>query len=137
MKIESIGQYLSKPKKYSRNIFICNCECRVYATSVALLLDRVMVKYEVEPNKVLHKTKLKKNNWDSQYWGKFKQVIELPSVFSKLDEKDFIIKTGFFTRDGVQMPFIHEISILNAQKYLLIKNQEDRKQKLSKINLNE
>ena len=35
------------------------------------------------------------------------------------------------------MPFIHEISILNAQKYLLIKNQEDRKQKLSKINLNE
>jgi len=133
MKIESVGHNLEKPKKYSRKLFICTCECRVY--SISLVLDRVMVKYEVEPNKVLSTIKLKKTQWGSyQYWGQFKQVIELPSVFSKLDEKDFIIKTGFFTRDGVQMPFIHEISILNAQKYLLIKNQEDRKQKLSQIN---
>jgi len=138
MKIKSIGLNLEKPKKYSRKLFICTCECRVYSTSTSLILDRIIVKYEVEPNKVLSTIKLKKTQWgNNHYWGQFKQVIELPSIFSKLDESDFIIETGFFKRDGVQMPFIHEISISNAQKYFLIKNQEDRKQKLSKINLNE
>lgn len=136
MKITSVGHNLKKPKNYSRHIFICTCECRIYSTSTALILDRVMVKYEVEPNKFLSAHKLKKNQWgSSQYWGEFKQVIELPSLFSKLDKSDFIIKTGYFERDNVQMPFIHEISILNDRKYFMIKNQEDRKEKLSKINL--
>ena len=135
MKIKSVGNNLKKPKKYSRNLFICTCECKIYSTSISHLLDKAIVKYEVEPNKCLSTYKLKKTQWGSyQYWGQFKQVIELPPVFSKLDEDDFIIKTGFFERDGVQMPFIHNISILNTKKYLLIKNQEDRRIKLSKIN---
>ena len=154
MNISSVGHSLKKPKKYSRNLFICSCECPIYSGNLRIIryqnygtrkqgipgrpwfLDRVMVKYEVEPNKVLYRPRLQKNQWGTpQYWASFKQIIELPTIFSRLDEEDFIIRIGYFTRDSVQVPFINEISILNLEKYLMIKNREERRKKLNKINL--
>jgi len=98
-------------------------------------IERVMVKYEVEPNRNLNYIpKLKKNQWASHsYWGEFKKIIELPPIFSKLNEDDFDVYTASFTRDGVQMPFIYEIRILNTNKYLKIKITEERRNKLLKI----
>lgn len=69
--------------------------------------------------------------------GEFKQVIELPKIFDKLNDDDFEIQIGFFTRDKVEVPFIYGISIVNIQKYQMIKIKEDRMKKLNKISSNE
>jgi len=139
MIIEKLGNK-GKPKNYSRNLLVCICQCII--TNNKIVIDRIMVKYEVEPNKdrisdygtYTPKINKGRNTWSSyQFWGEFKQVLELPQIFYKLEEKDFIIKTGYFTRDCIQMPFIYEIEIVNFQKYNNIKTKDDRRNKLRKI----
>lgn len=133
MKIFKIGTNLSKPKNYSRKDKICSCLCPIFFSNQ---IERVMVKYEVEPNKQQTNfiPKLKKNQWSTyEYWGEFKQIIQLPDIFSKLNEEDYVIKIGSFLRDNIQMPCISHIDIINTQKYLNIKNKEERRKKLVKI----
>jgi hypothetical protein len=128
------------PKNFSRKGKICSCLCPVLRMGdkkfFDILIENVIVKYEVEPNQTtsyIHHS-LKKNQWSTyEYWGEFKQVIELPEIFSKLDKEDYTIKTGTFTRDNIQMPCVAEILILNIDKYLKIKNREERRNKLNKI----
>jgi len=136
MKIVTLEKYYPTPKNYSRKITICSCQCPIVCTTLKeMKVERVMIKYEVEPNKEIHYIpKLRKNQWASySYWGEFKKVTELPPIFSKLNESDFVVKIGSFTRDGIQMPFICEIQILNTNKYLKLKQSIERKNKLLKI----
>lgn len=141
MKIVTIGNNLKyrnfgTPKNYSRKGKICSCLCRImYDQMLPNKIERVMVKYEVEPKKESsYIPKLKKNQWATyESWGTFTKIIELPKIFSKLDDEDYTIKTGTFTRDNIQMPCVAEILILNVNKYLNIKNREDRRNKLNKI----
>ena len=132
MKIRESGNSL-KPKNFSRKVFICSCQCVISCGSNAL--EYVTVKYEVDPNKELHYyAERKKSFWSTPHiWGKIKRIIELPSMFSKLDEEDFIVYTGYFRRDNVDMPFVSNIEIFNIEKYKKIKLQEQRKEKLSKL----
>jgi hypothetical protein len=128
-----------KPKNFSRKVFICSCQCTVLSRdltySTAVVYENVMVKYEVEPNKDLNYEELLNRKYWSQKisWGKFKKVVELPLIFSKLNEEDFIVYIGHFTRDKVLMPFISKIEILNIEKYNILKIKEQRKDKLKKI----
>jgi len=143
MKIVTIGNNLCTPKNYSRKGKICSCLSPVITGSIGVKrgeepnfkIERVMVKYEVDPNiKSNFIPKLKKNQWAThEYWGNFTKVIELPKIFSKLDEEDYVVKTGTFTRDNIQMPCIAEILIVNVDKYLKIKMIEERRNKLNKI----
>lgn len=137
MKITTIGNNLSKPKNYSRKGKICSCLCPIiYGDKSKLYVERAIVKYEVEPKKESSSyiPKLNKNQWAThECWGTFTKTIELPEIFSKLDEEDYVVKTGTFTRDNIQMPCVAEILILNVNKYLNIKNREERKKKLNKI----
>jgi hypothetical protein len=138
MKITSIGDNITPPKNYSRKGTICSCRTLIIYQEKGelIIIERVMVKYEVEPNKdTIPLIKLKRGQWANyQHWGEFKRVIELPKEFDKLDYEDFVVKTGFFKRDGIQTPFIAEIKILNVPKYKLLKQKESRKEKLCKIN---
>jgi len=132
--ITHTNNYRNKPKKYSRKSRICSCECPIFDTNENIL-DKIMVKYEVEPNKDLSYVEfLKKKYWTSfsQIWGEFEKVIELSPIFDKLKDTEYTIATGFFTRDKVQMPFISSITV-NSQKYLTLKKQEERKMKLKKL----
>lgn len=138
MKITTIGNDLSTPKNYSRKGKICSCLCPIYyEKNDTKMSDKTIIKYEVEPNKHTNSKfipKLKKNQWASyQYWGEFKKIVELPQIFSKLDEEDYVVKIGSFSRDNIQMPCVASIVILNVDKYLTIKNKEERKKKLNKI----
>jgi hypothetical protein len=121
MKIVTIGNNLYTPKNYSRKGKICSCLCPItyLDTKKVVNIEKVLVKYEVEPNKesTSYISKLKKNQWSSyQYWGKFKQITELPKIFEKLNEEDFKVKIGSFSRDNIQMPYVSEIEILNVDK---------------------
>lgn len=135
MKISySIGSS-TKPKNFSRKGKICSCLCRILNGNTGNNIEKVMVKYEVTPNtNSLSYIRPKKYTWaNHQYWGEFKQIIELPKVFSKLEDEDYTIKIGSFSRDNIQMPYVAEILILNVNKYLKIKNAEERRNKLNKI----
>lgn len=140
MKINKISSPRTKPKNYSRKGKICSCLCPIIYTEQSKmnqLIERVIIKYEVEPNKETHFSyipKLKKNQWASyQYWGEFKRIVEIPEIFSKLDEEDYVVNVGSFNRDNIQMPFVTEILILNIEKYKILKTQEERRKKLEKI----
>ena len=138
--IEDVGGNKRKPKNYTRNVFICLCECPVYAVG-GEDLDKIMVKYEIEPSKdksPYNPGKFRTNykyNWQTmyRYWGTFKRVVELSPILNKMNDNEYIIKTSTFTRDNVQVPFIWNIEILNVQKYNLLKVQLQRKGKLKKI----
>jgi len=138
MKIYKADSNLKKPKNFSRKSKICSCLCPItYEQILPNKTEKVIIKYEVEPNKESSNyiSKLKKNQWTTyEHWGELTKIIELPKIFEKLDEeKDFYVKTAYFLRDHIQMPFIYEIVITNFQKYLTIKKKEERRNKLNKI----
>lgn len=147
MNIQYSNNYSQKPKNYSRKMYICSCQCPIVTfdtntnKSYNIIIDRMMVKYEIEfntdskytPLSKYNKNKYSYTNTNYQNFGKFKQVIEIPSVFYKLNDDDYVIKVSRFERDGVMVPFISEIEILNIKNYEIIKNQLDRKKKLNKI----
>lgn len=136
MKIYKSIATFSTPKNFSRKNKVCSCLCNMTTIpSTGTFIEKVTIKYEVEPHITSHYINPKKNEWSSyQTWGDFKKVIELPKIFEKLDdEKDFFIKTAYFLRDNVQMPFIYEIVITNYPKYQMIKVRDQRKNKLLKI----
>lgn len=133
--IKDLGSNKQKPRNYSRKNYICSCECPI--CDDGKIIDRFMVKYEIEPNKNI--IKQSKNyghgRWSTySYWGKFGKVIELPSIINKMNDDEYIVKTGHFTRDNIQVPFICEIEILNIQKYNMLKTQIQRKKKLKNLN---
>ncbi len=130
----------NKPKNFSRKIFICSCLCPVVpkdSKGSNYVLDKVMVKYEIIPNKDFHYEEPRsKHYWSSyEHWGDFKKVIELPPIFSIMNDDDFIVYTGYFVRDKVQMPFISKIEIINPEKYKMLILKEQRKDKLNKIKI--
>jgi hypothetical protein len=142
MNIKYSDSYSQKPKNYSRKMFICTCQCPIITFDTNtnkrynIIIDNVMVKYEIEFNTKSNYIPVKYNKYsytNYQNFGKFKQVIEIPSVFYKLNDDDYVIKVSRFERDGVMVPFISEIEILNIKNYEIIKNQLDRKKKLNKI----
>lgn len=133
------------PKNYSKKGTICSCLCFISYDS-KILEKNIKVVYEVEPNKDRVYSESRHNSLsyskintsrDRAYWGKYKRIIELPPIFDKLDDKDFTIKTGYFIRDKVEMPYVISIEINNLQKYQMIKTKEERKNKLDKIASNE
>jgi len=142
--IKNYGSHHSKPKNYSRKIskygFICSCLCPIRLGISSIHFDEAMIKYEIEPNKNIRrddsvdKKYANKYSYRSfQYSGSFKRIIELPKHFNQLDEEDFNYKIGHFTRDGIEVPFIYEIEIVNVEKYNIAKNRSDRKNKLNKL----
>ena len=136
MKIYKAGSNLKKPKNFSRKCKICSCLCPITCEQIPNKIEKVIIKYEVEPNNESSNyiPKLKQNQWSTyEHWGEFKKVIELPKIFEKLDEDDFYIKTAYFLRDHIQIPFVYEIIVTNSKKYLSIKNREERRNKLNKI----
>ncbi len=145
MNIKYIDGYSQKPKNYSRKMFICTCQCPIMTFDTNtnkkynIIIDNVTVKYEIEFNKdkqftpVSNYSKNKYSYTNYQNFGKFKQVIQIPSVFYKLNDEDYVVKVARFERDGVMVPFISEIEVLNIKNYEIIKNQLDRKKKLNKI----
>lgn len=144
--IKQTDKHLSTPKKYSRKItkegFICTCECFIVAigdlsSAYHDYIDKIQVKYEILPNKYLNrniydKPKGKYSYSSYIYSGKFKKMIELPNFFDKLDDNKYIINIAYFTRDGVEVPFVYSIEI-DKNEYLLLKNKEERRKKLNKI----
>ena len=133
--VKDLGGNKQKPKNYSRKKYICSCECPIYFENEQL--DKIMVKYEIVPNKENKYIKVNKYNpgrWGTSYayWGTFKRVVDL-SIVNKMDDEDYIVKTSTFTRDNIQVPFICGIEVLNGQKYESIKIQQQRKGKLKKL----
>jgi hypothetical protein len=130
---------MQKPKNYSRKGYICSCECPIFIDGK--IVDRIMVKYEVEPNKKIDNYNRKspktnfRYNWQTNYiyWGMFKQVIHLSPIFDKLEKDDFVVKTSTFTRDNIQVPFIYEIQINNIEKYKKIKTMFERRDKINRL----
>ena len=134
----SYGDFSKTPTNYSRKGLICSCLSIICDVSSNILEKNIKVKYEIEPNinRISNKiTKVRKNyKYNShEYWGNFKCIIELPPIFDKLNDEDFIIRTGYFTRDNIQVPFVVGIEIKNLQKYQMIKTKNDRNKKLNKI----
>lgn len=140
MKIFKSGATLPTPKNFSRKNKICSCLCTLTIDEDILNREKVLIKYEIEPNRSSYHMipKLKKNQWSTyQAWGEFKKVIELPKIFEKLDEeKDFFIKTAYFLRDNIQMPLVYEIVVTNFSKYQMIKLKDERKNKLLRLKNN-
>lgn len=133
---QSSRSNMQKPRNYSRKGYICSCECPILDDGK--IIDKIMVKYEIEPNKKVdtyYKKSLKgKYSWETyKYWGTFKQVIQLSPIFDKLEDDDYIVKTSTFTRDNVQVPFICEIYINNIEKYKKIKTMLERKAKIDRL----
>jgi hypothetical protein len=143
MKIKHSDNTYFKPKNFSRNVLICSCLCPIVPSTTfyadKMKCELVKVKYEVKPNKESYyssscSNRITRNHWsNSQYWGEFVKVVELPPIFDKLDEEDFIVKTSYFTRDDQKMPGIYEIEIVNYKKYELIKLKEERTRKLNNL----
>lgn len=139
---KNYGTWHSKPKNYSRKItkdgYICSCLCPIRLGIASIHFDYAMIKYEIEPNKNIARNnsvdkKYKYSYQSYQYSGTFKKLIELPKYFDYLDETDFNYKTGHFTRDGIEVPFVYEIEVVNVEKYNIAKNRCERKKKLNKI----
>jgi len=134
--IKHRDSYGGKARKYSRKGFICSCECSIIISigKTDHITDLIMVKYKIEPTGNVYIDDWKKYSWSTPtIWAKFKEIIEIPEIFSKMNDDEYIIYTSYFLRDKVQVPFIQNIEILNSDKYLLIKNQELRKKKLKNI----
>jgi hypothetical protein len=138
MKVFRLGQK-NKPNNFSRKGVICSCLTPIIeldGSGRPKIIEKKIIKYSVEPNKNLNRDlispiKIRKNLWTTwQYWGEFNNIVELPPVFSKLDEKDYDIEIATFTRDNIQMPFIFNIIIKNSSKYNNLKLKEERKKKL-------
>ena len=139
IKIRHVGS-IENPKNYSKKGTICSCLCFIsYENNI---LDKnIQVSYEVIPNMdrislkygAVTRTRRSRSKQTITNWGTFKQIIELPKIFDKLNDDDFIIKVGYFTRDKVEMPAVSSIQIINLQKYQILKKNEDRKKKLIKI----
>lgn len=132
---------MQKPKNYSRKNSICSCECPIRLDGKTI--DKFMIKYEIEPDKSIKKIipNIKSNYgikyWatgTNTYWGKFKKVVELPEVLNKMENDEYLIKTGHFTRDNIEVPFVYEIEILNIQKYNTTKIQLERNKKIKNLN---
>ena len=128
-----VGYNLSKPKRFSRKNNICSCLCPIIVGDK--VLDRVMIEYKITPNKSLSYIPIRKGTWSTyQNYGEFENFVELPEVFTKLViNEDFEVRTGFFERDNIQMPFVYSITILNTSKYNLSKKRIERRKKLTNI----
>ena len=127
----------SKPKNYKRKNTTCTCLTKIINSNKCLLSDNIEVKYSIKYNdnnsiKISY-NKVKKNKPDN--WCIFDQVLELPKIFEKLDEEDYIVNVSHFRRDKAKVPFINYIMINNLSKYEMLKTKEDRKQKLTKISI--
>ena len=141
MKLKDFGTNLQTPKNFSRKGNICSCLCRVLLLGTsdfdAIYLNNIQIKYEIIPNKkrknnFWRNTKFGRDQW-STYYGEFSKIIELPPIFSELDEEDYTIVIGSFKRDQIQMPFVHSVEIENVKKYQILKTKEDRRNKLNKL----
>ena len=138
IKFQSRGVGLNKPKNYTKNGTICSVCCIILDTTGNILERDQKIVYEVEPD--INRVKIDRyrvikqnNNRHKIYWGVVKQIVELPSIFDKLSDDDFIVNTGYFRRDNVEMPYVTSIEIKNGDKYKILKTKEDRKKKLNKI----
>jgi len=134
MIIKNDNNCWNTPKNYSRKNTICTCLCIV--ASEVKTIEYVKVKYEVSPTgKGVAPIRQPKKKYKPahQDWGTFKQAIEIPEIFNKLDDEDYTVMVGTFLRDNVSMPFISAIIINNIEKYNIIKQKEERRKKLSKI----
>ena len=79
--IESGG--IGKPKNFSRKVFICSCQCQVSLNgSKGTIIDRVMVKYEIIPNKEFHYEEPRSKHYWSTYehWGELKKESSPPKL---------------------------------------------------------
>jgi len=123
------------PKNYSRKVFICSCECFIVDKKTEKTIDTAMVKYKVKPlNRRTVEVFDKKKYWMTpSYWGEFEDVTEFPKIISKLNKEEFEVKIGHFMRDKLEMPFVHSIEVEDGDKYLKLKNQELRKEKIKKL----
>jgi len=128
------------PKNYSRKGLICTCLCTI---EVDTIVDKKLIKvvYSVNPTGGDSKPPTTKNGkwkqyWNQSYsnWGTFNEIVELPDIFSKLEDDDYIIEISNFKRDHVMMPFIKKIIIVNLSKYNNLKLKLDRKNKINNIN---
>ena len=143
MIVKNSGKHTEKPKNYKRKGIICSCLCPIITYNndnpSIKILDFTTVKYSLDPNKLMKNIKKpnigkKSTNWLAyQFWATFKEVLEIPKIFDQLSENDFIIRTAYFTRDCVQVPFILEIEVIDIKKYQSLKLKENRKNKLNKF----
>ena len=141
MKVIKVSSSYRKPKNYSRKSLICSCDCPVMYNEEEprIHLDNIKVKYSVKTIKHSKYTSTKntytKGRWGTTYshWGEFDDVVELPEMFSKLNDDEFSVKLSEFTRDNRQMPYICEIEVYNMKKYKTLKIQEQRSKKLKNI----
>jgi len=142
MIIKKVGRIYKKPKNYSRKALVCSCQCPVMynESEPAIHLDNIMVKYSVK--QIKNRSNYDKgvnyrnnHHWDMtySYWGEFNKVVELPKLFSKLNDEDFTVKISDFSRDNRQMPYICEIEVYNVEKYKQLKIVEQRSSKLKNI----
>ena len=118
MKIIKDSKISVKPKNYERRKTICSHLC--YVSLGDKLYEYLKVVYEVEPSGSGNAPiKQSKNKWKPTYcdWGTFKEIIEIPEIFSKLDEEDYTVYISKFVRDNVLMPCISEILIKNIVNY--------------------
>jgi hypothetical protein len=114
--------------------------CSLQIDDVTTILNNIKVIYSVNPTGGNSKPLLTKNGkfkqyWEKSYcyWGTFNEIVELPYIFSKMNDDDYTIITSYFKRDHVYMPFIEKIIINNLSEYNLLKIKNDRKNKLSNI----
>ena len=140
IKFQSRGTGLAKPKNYSKIGSICSVFCIILDPAGNILDRNQKIVYEVEPN--MDRVKIDRYRYsikhrNKAYWGTVKQVLELPPIFDKLSDDDFVVNTGYFTRDNIQMPYVTSIEIKNCEKYKVLKTKEERKNKLDKITSNE
>jgi len=142
MEVIKVGRIYRKPKNYLRESLICSCDCPVMYNEKdpRIYLGDIKVKYSVKPIKNNNKHSINKNitsnsYWNTIYshWGEFDEVVELPELFSKLNDDEFTVKVSEFTRDNRQMPFICEIEVYNIRKYEHLKKVSERKNKLKNI----
>jgi hypothetical protein len=137
MRIKISDWIHTKPKNYSRKLNECSCLVPIYLKHDTTHSDYVTIKYKIELNKDKDKIKFSTSlsQYQYRYFGKFKEIIEMPEIFSILSEEDFVIIVSYFTRDGIQVPFVCKIEIENDKKYQQLKNNKVRKQKLNKLKL--
>ena len=92
------------------------------------------MEFNKDLNYIPRDSKFYKKYWTTRdYFAKFKKVVELPVVISKLLDNEYTIYTGYFTRDNVSVPFIPKIEVVDTERYLALKNQTLRKEKLKRF----
>lgn len=111
IKLKSTGIGLAKPKNYSKNGSICSVSCIILDSNRNILDRNQTIVYKVEPNlnRLIYSdsrrtsfSSIKKNNRSIAYWGEVKEILELPPIFDKLFNEDFIVNTGYFKRDNLK-----------------------------------